>query len=151
MRSSWSSRFPNSPTSASRPSNSSPVSNRASDDAITCAAREASPGPAPRIVNTCSASRSAGDPELEPRDFLELLRGGEDPAAGLPRGRLSLGGRRQIEEKAPAELVVVRLVGLDRLFVESRGRLVAALATEGDERGVAHEGERFAGELPGGD
>jgi hypothetical protein len=47
--------------------------------------------------------------------------------------------------------VVVRLVGLDRPFVEERGLFVAALAAEPRERVVSHDRERLARELPGRD
>src|SRR5580692_8466745 len=68
-----------------------------------------------------SAARRPGDALLEPRHLLELAGDLEHACARLPGARLLLVRRREPREQAPAELVVVRLVGLHDLAVEARG------------------------------
>ena len=72
--------------------------------------------------------------------------------AGRARGRrLRLGRGGQAQEQPPAQLVVVALVGLDRVAVE-RGRLpVPHPLAELDELAVLHDRDGLARELPGRD
>ena len=64
---------------------------------------------------------------------------------------LELGGGGVLLQVLQAEVIVVELLGLDRLVVEARRLLVADRAAEAHELGVAHLGDRLAGEGAGGD
>src|SRR6185312_15379894 len=98
-----------------------------------------------------SAARRPRDPHLHARDLLELLGERQGPRRRPAGGVLRLGVDREPGEETPPELVVVLLVRLHHVAVEGgRGRVPARLA-EANELFVAHDRQRLAGELPGGD
>ena len=81
----------------------------------------------------------------------QLVGDGEARARRARRQLLELVGDRVLGEELRPHLVVVDLLGMDDLEVELRGAGVAHRAAELDELRVAHLGDRFARERPGGD
>src|SRR5262245_12074058 len=81
----------------------------------------------------------------------ELVGDGERVARRLGGEPLRFGGGAEPLEHGAAEAVVLDLLGLDDVAIEARRLVVAGALAEGDELGVAHLGDRLAGERPGGD
>ena len=69
--------------------------------------------------------------------------------AAAARHRLGFGRDRQPQQQPPAQLVVVALVGLDRVAVERRGLPVPHPLAELDELPVLHDRDGLARELAG--
>src|SRR5262245_49028969 len=103
------------------------------------------------IILCLSTPRGVVNPRGLQRPGLELLRQLERPPGRLASRRLSLRRRRVPEEESSTEVVVVALVGLDRLPIEPRRRLVPDRLAEVDELPILDDRDRLPGELSGGD
>src|SRR5689334_7026132 len=101
---------------------------------MIAAATTASSGAAHRYeYRALSAARSTTDAQLQAGDLLELFGHREDECARLTRERLRRISTSELVQQAPAELVVMALVGLNRLLVEACRRIVVLRPAEADE------------------
>src|SRR6185503_7086086 len=98
---------------------------------------------------TSSAARGVMDAGGGEGFLLQLLGQGQRASRGGRRRPLGLVRRGQPQEQPAVQLVVVALVGLDRVAVERRGLLVTDAVAELDELAVLDDGDRLARELSG--
>src|SRR6267142_1904772 len=138
-----------------RPSSRSGCSRRATARAARPRSMEPS-GPCRSAPNAwregsiaSSAARGVMDAGGGEGFLLQLLGHGQRAPRRRLRRLLGLVGRGQAQEQAAAQLVVIALVGLDRVAIERRRLLVAHAIAKLDELAVLDDGDRLARELPG--